>query len=293
MGSSVPDTAAGEHRPTTLTGALFRRSDFVGETSTVQFESADGTCVSALLQTPAAPPRAWLVYLHGGGWANGSSREYQHLTATLAHALRVTVMSVDYRLSPQHTYPAALNDALGALRFASSCIAASASQTSRTLVCMGDSAGAALATVASRRHNLAHRDVPVSLQVLAYPVCDDDFDRPSYRTFGTGQALTTELMRQFWHQYCPDPALRGDGDCAPMRAIDLAGSPPAVVATAGLDPLQDEGKAYAGKLRAAGVEVQAFHFDQLPHSFMAMAQQSPEAHGAMQALLGELDRRLG
>jgi len=275
----------------TLMGALFKTSAFGGHESRVAFASADESVVSALLQTPTAGARGTLVYLHGGGWAMGSSEEYRHFTATLAERLRVAVLSVDYRLAPHHPFPAALHDAMGALRFAARLPSAALGSRAH-LVCMGDSAGAALATIAARIYNCAAPVRPVSLQVLAYPVCDHRLQTPSHRRYGAGYLLTTEDMRRFWDQYCPDPAAREREDCSPLAATDLRGSPQALLVTAGLDPLQDEGQEYAVRLRSAGIPVDALHFDGLPHGFLALEQRSEAARAALSTLVQRVDEKL-
>jgi acetyl esterase len=278
--------AAARARPT-LAGALFRESRFDGAVRDLRFPGDAGAPLKARLFLPPGACDC-IVFFHGGGWVLGSVEQYHHLTATLAQRTGAAVFSVDYRLAPEHPFPVPVRDAEAALAFVSRHGDELLGRLLRRLVAMGDSAGAALATVAARRHNQARHQRPVDLQVLAYPVCDADFGTASYRSHGEGYLLTRQDMRWFWDQYAPNPLQRLDGDCAPLRCRDLAGSPPALVATAGLDPLQAEGQAYAGCLAAAGVRTQHIRFEGLPHGFLALATRSRTAGEALEVLLAEL-----
>lgn len=273
-------------RPT-LAGALFRESRFDGAVQDLRFPGHAGAQLKARLFLPHDASDC-IVFFHGGGWVLGSVEEYHHLTATLALRTGAAVFSVDYRLAPEHPFPIPVLDARAALAFVSSHGDQLLGRPLRQLVAMGDSAGASLATVAARRHNQARCQRPVDLQVLAYPVCDADFDTASYHSHGEGYLLTRQDMRWFWDQYAADPLQRLDGDCAPLRCHDLAGSPPALVATAGLDPLQDEGQAYAVCLAAAGVRTRHMRFEGLPHGFLALATRSRAAGEALEVLLAEI-----
>ncbi len=211
---------------------------------------------------PSAEPDGQIVYLHGGGWVIGTLDDFDTYARALAAASNCTVLLVDYRLAPEHPYPAALEDCEDAVRWA----AADGPAARLPLVIAGDSAGANLATIVARRQKGA---VPIALQVLYYPVTDCDFSTRSYAARGTGLPLTAKDMRWFFEHYAP-AGLWADPDISPLRSEELAGSPPAVVVTAEYDVLCDEGEAYAERLRKAGVAVTRRRLDGSPHGFVRM-----------------------
>jgi acetyl esterase len=179
-----------------------------------------------------------IAYFHGGGWMLGTLESVDAVCRALANAAQARVVSVDYRLAPEHRYPAAVEDALAVTR-----------ALEPPLAVAGDSAGGTLAAIAARRE----RD-RLAAQLLVYPVTDAGVNTPSYREFADGFGLTAAGMRRFWDLYL-DGADGLAPDASPLRADDLAGLPPAYVLTAECDVLRDEGEAYAAKLRAAGVAV--------------------------------------
>jgi acetyl esterase len=182
---------------------------------------------------------------------------------TLANAAHCSVVSVAYRLAPEHPFPIPLEDAWTALLWASD------AYPSAPLVVGGDSAGGNLAAVCALRAR--DREGPaLAMQVLVYPVADCDLTTASYAERGCdGAMLSRRSMEWFWDQYVPDPADRANPEVPPLRAADLSGLPPTVVVTAEYDPLRDEGRAYAQRLRDAGVPVTADHFDDMAHPFFA------------------------
>jgi acetyl esterase len=192
--------------------------------------------------------RGVVAYLHGGGWAMGTLESYDAPLRALANASGATVAAVDYRLAPEHRFPAALDDCLAAIRW----LAAGGGDPASgavPLAIAGDSAGGNLAAVAARR---LRGEVPLRLQALIYPVTDAGLNTPSYRRFAKGYGLSAASMRRFWNLYL-DGADGSDPDASPLRAPDLAGVAPALVVTAEADVLRDEGEAYAAALREAGV----------------------------------------
>lgn len=215
---------------------------------------------------------AALVWFHGGGWVIGSLDTHHVLCADLAGATGATVLSVDYRLAPEHRYPAAVDDAVDAVVAVATGAAGPGIDPARIAV-GGDSAGGHLATVVARRL----RDMggpPLRAQVLVYPVTDllgDEVAYPSRSSNGTGYLLTTETMDFFVDQFVPDTARRGEPDASPSRADDLSGLPPALVLTAEYDPLRDEGEAYARALQQAGVEVTSSCHDGTIHLFIQLS----------------------
>jgi len=216
----------------------------------------------ARVYSPAADAPGVVVYFHGGGWVFGSLDGWDASVRALAVASGCDVVSVDYRLAPEHVFPAAADDAYDALVWAASELAAG-----RPVVVAGDSAGGNLAAVSAIRA----RDFggpPIALQVLVYPVVDCDLDRRSYRECdGDELILNRRDMIWFWDHYAPDPAARVNPYASPLRATSLTGLPPAYVVTAEHDPLRDEGFGYADRLRAARVPVEHRHYGSQIHAF--------------------------
>jgi acetyl esterase len=196
-----------------------------------------------------------LVYYHGGGWTLGSIATYDSLCRALARGAGVVVVSVDYRLAPEHPFPAAVIDAHLALEW----VVRNAGDLGvdlRRLAVGGDSAGGNLATVVAGRAR--KEQLPLALQVLFYPSTDlSRTDYPSYRQYGEHHWLTTRAVELFRSFYVPDPRQWQHPEVSPLFAADddLKGLPPALVMTPGCDPLRDEGRAYADRLQALGVPV--------------------------------------
>ena len=276
----------------TLMKLLFGEPSAHVSSRDLSFASADGYQVPARLYTPAHAPQGLIVFFHGGGWVLGSVEDYHPFTSTLAHRTGCAVLSVDYRLSPEHPYPAPLEDAVAALAFAASELTRGALGTTRTLVAMGDSAGANLATVAAGLHNQRLAQPPVSLQVLAYPVVSAEFDTPSYSQFAQGHLLTAQDMRWFWDQYCPDATLRKQPDICPLHA-DLKFMPDTLLLTAECDPLRDEGEQYARLLQSAGNHCELIRCQGLVHAFLAMINFAPSAGTAFATIVARIQAFTG
>lgn len=225
--------------------------------------------VPVRIYTPAGDgPFGVFVNFHGGGWVIGDLDTADAVCRLLSSAARCIVVSVDYRLAPEHPYPAAVEDAYAATCWVAD--NANALGGSRKLAVGGESAGGNLAAVVA----LKARDEAgprIDFQLLAYPVVDHDFSRASYSENGEGYILEIATMRWFWDHYAPDPARRLDPYVCPLRAESLAGLPPALILTAEFDPLRDEGHAYAERLSSAGVETEALCMDSLVHDFLATA----------------------
>jgi len=267
---------------------LFGEAPGVERVEDFTIPSAGGFELPVRLYVPCKVPKGLIVYFHGGGWVVGTVDGFHPLTATLADRSGFAVLSVDYRLAPENPFPAPLDDARAALRWAAQEGAQRIGVGMRRLVAMGDSAGGNLATVAARLHNEDAALRRVDFQILAYPVTDHDFDTASYLEFAEGNLLTRNDMQWFWSHYVPDAADRSHPHASPLRTEDLAASPPALVLTAGRDPLRDEGEAYGEKLRAAGVPAEVLRCEGLLHGFLAMVNYAPSAAGAFDRILAGL-----
>jgi acetyl esterase len=222
--------------------------------------------ITARVYSPAADAPGVVVYFHGGGWVVGSVDAWDASCRALAAASGCDVVSVDYRLAPEHVFPAAANDAFDALCW----VAAGGSgglRPGRPVVVGGDSAGGNLAAVCALRARDAGGP-RLALQLLIYPVTDCDLERRSYLQYdGDELILNRRDMVWYWDHYVPDPAGRVHPDASPLRVRDLSGLPPAYVITAEHDPLREEGFEYAERLRAARVPVEHRHFGSQIHAF--------------------------
>lgn len=214
----------------------------------------------------ATGPLPVIVFFHGGGWVLGNLSSHEGVCRALANASKSIVAAVDYRLAPEHPFPAAVDDAYAAVAWISTHAMEIGGDPSRIAVC-GDSAGGNLAIVAT----LMARDrggPKIAFQALAYPITDCDLDSGSYREFAEGCFLTRSEMLWYWDQYAPNFEDRLRPYASPNRAGDLSELPPALVITAGYDVLRDEGEAYARRLAEAGVPVKLSRFDGMIHGFL-------------------------
>ncbi|HZQ85979.1 MAG TPA: alpha/beta hydrolase [Acidimicrobiales bacterium] len=206
-----------------------------------------------------------LVFFHGGGFVIGNLDTHDGACRELCNGANAVVVAVDYRLAPEHPYPAAPDDCFAALQWVHA-NAASINGDPNRLAVAGDSAGGNLAAVIS----LMARDgggPPLRAQILVYPATDLTMGHPSIDENGEGYLLTKESMEWFMGHYQPDVA---DPKASPLAATDLAGLPPALVITGEFDPLRDEGEAYAERLRAAGVPVVLSRYDGMIHGFFGL-----------------------
>jgi len=215
-----------------------------------------------------APDAPLMVFLHGGGWMLASLRSYDTPCRRLAAKAGCVVVSVDYRLAPEHPFPAAVDDAWDAYTWAAGHATAVGASPRRLVVC-GDSAGGNLAAVVAQQC-LDEPRHPVALQVLIYPSTDMTRHWPSFDRNASGYMLTTAALRMFFEQYVPDPADRADPRASPMLRDDVRGLAPALIASAEFDPLVDENAAYARKLEAAGVTVRHETFAGMLHPFFTL-----------------------
>ncbi len=217
-----------------------------------------------------------LVYFHGGGFVVGSLASTDPLCRLLAAQSGVRVLSVEYRLAPEHPYPAAVEDALCAFRWARA--EAAALGTSADLVAVGgDSAGGNLALV------VAHQEPPAARPAFVmamYPVTDAERTGGSRELFGSGFGMTADQLLELERLYLPDGVPEGDVRGAVLRAADFTGMPPVYLATAGFDPLRDEGEELVARLRADGVPVVSRRFPGLVHGYASFTPFSAAARDA-------------
>jgi acetyl esterase len=233
----------------------------------------------------AAP--ALVVYYHGGGWVVGDLDTHDGACRFLADEAGVAVLAVDYRLAPEHRFPAAVEDALAAFRWA----AGNAAPPARVAVA-GDSAGGNLAAVVAQQAARDGGPRPAA-QLLVYPATDLSTKHPSYRLFADGFFLTEREMDWYRGHYLPDAAAARDPRASPLLAGDVAGLAPAVVVTAGFDVLRDEGEAYARRLETAGVRVRLRRHPGLVHGFSNATSVSAPARAAMTEAARALGEELG
>jgi acetyl esterase len=262
------------------------------------FTQPDPPAVAAVLAlaTPGGVPLRWykpagaapgplpvLLYFHGGGWTMGDLDTHDVLCRQLCNGAGVAVISVDYRMGPEHRFPAAVDDCIAATRWVRTQAAALGLDTTRLAV-GGDSAGGNLAAVVA----LACRDASdaghwpaLAYQLLIYPATDMRAVADSHQRNGQGYVLTADTIAYFRGHYMPDPSQWADWRASPLLAADLGRLPPALVLTAGYDPLVDEGRQYADALSAAGNRVQYVCFERQIHGFVPMSRVLDEARTAV------------
>ena len=243
-------------------------------------------------QEPPATPLPALVYFHGGGWVICDLDTHDPTCRAITNRVGCVVVSVDYRLAPEHKFPAAAEDAYAATLW----VAANATDLgvdATRIAVGGDSAGgnltAAVALMARDRRALQPRAPEIVFQLMVYPVTDlTTMDTPSHRDNGEGYFLTTAAMDWYRRQYLTDLSEASHPYASPLQAADLSGLPPALVITAELDPLRDEGEAYAARLRDSGVSATTSRYDGVFHGFCALGslldaakQANEEAYAAL------------
>jgi acetyl esterase len=236
----------------------------------------------------AREPGPAVVFYHGGGFVVGNIASHHSMCSEIAHALDLPVVSVDYRLAPEHPFPAAPDDCEAATRW----LAESPEALGRAvtgLIPMGDSAGGNLAIVTTQALLAGPAAVPVVLQVPIYPATDGRNDHPSFRDFGEGYLLTRASMDWFSATYA---AQEGDPRAFPIHG-DHARTAPTVLVTASLDPLRDGGRAYAAQLVLAGTEVVYLEMRGTIHGFANFRKIMPSAQGDVEAMFAAIRLLLG
>ncbi|WP_084455214.1 alpha/beta hydrolase [Comamonas composti] len=249
----------------------------------ISIPARDGAALDARLYAPATRGRQpegglpVLLYLHGGGFTVGSVATHDGLCRQIAHLAGCMVVSLDYRLAPEHRFPTASNDAWDALQWLAAHAATLGADASRLAV-GGDSAGGTLAAACA----ILARDagLPLALQLLIYPGCTAHQDTESHRRYAKGLVLEDEAISWFFAQYVRSPEDREDWRFAPLLAPDVDGVAPAWMGLAECDPLVDEGVEYADKLRMAGVAVELEIYRGVTHEFIKMGRALAEARQA-------------
>lgn len=209
-----------------------------------------------------------LIYYHGGGFVIGTLETHDSTCRRMCNVGGVQVIAIDYRLAPEHPFPAPVDDALAAFNHIAG-HAAEFDTAADRLAVGGDSAGGNLAAVVCQAQKQSGKTMP-SFQLLIYPATDNHNDSASRRDFAEGYFLTGSLMKWFFDHYAPKGIDRTDPRISPLLAKDVSGLPPAFVLTAGFDPLRDEGKAYADRLIAAGIKVTYTNYPGTIHGFFSL-----------------------
>ncbi|MCW1970080.1 MAG: alpha/beta hydrolase [Anaerolineae bacterium] len=236
---------------------------------------------------PAQQPA--LIYMHGGGWVLGSVNTHDGITAGIAKEANLTVISVNYSLSPEHPYPAALED----VQATTAWVIANASQLGvdpQRLMIGGDSAGGNMAAVLCQKYRDETGQIPYCFQLLVYPVTDTSMSQQAYQDHAFAPFLNLAEMQFFFATYCSDAAQLQHPYVAPLKAASLAGLPPALIMVAEFDPLRDEGGDYAKRLIDAKVNCEFRYANDLPHGFLRMRAWSLSAEREFQAMCLSLRR---
>jgi acetyl esterase len=235
-------------------------------------------------------PQAALLSLHGGGWVTGGLDSDEFKCHLLAHWTGCAIVSVDYRLAPEHPYPTPAEDCYAVTQWTAANAAALRLDAGRIGIAGSSAGGNLAACVAMMARD--RRGPALRCQLLTYPVCDHDFDRPSYLMHAEGKLLSRRQMMWFWDQYAAGVD-RNHGYLSPARADDLTGLPPALVITAEFDPLCDEGEDYARRLADAGNEASLVRSQGMVHGFLAVAVQHRKSMEALRVTADAMQRYLG
>jgi acetyl esterase/lipase len=249
--------------------------------------------IPARLYAPTLEKRSLpaVAYFHGGGWVQGDLETHHGLCARLAKHAGALVVAVDYRLAPEHKFPAAVDDCLAAYRWLRTKGRDVGADTGRVAVA-GDSAGGNLSAVVSQL--AASGGVPApTCQVLIYPAVDFSLDTSSHKDLADGHVIPRDRILWYMEQYLRNDADKSDLRASPLRAASLKGQPPAMIVTAGFDPLRDEGRAYGDRLREAGVDVVYREYPGQIHAFVSLTKAIPQGMACTLEIAEFLRRRLG
>jgi acetyl esterase len=226
-----------------------------------------------------------LVYFHGGGWVIGDLDTCDSVCREIATLASVVVVSVDYRLAPEHLFPAAVNDCYAAVLWAAE--HATELAGNGKIGVAGESAGGTLAAVMAQMTR-DQGGPALAIQALFYPVIEANMNRQSWSDNGAGYLLETAIMEWFWETYCVTLTDRDDPRTAPIKAANLSNLPPALVLTAEYDPLRDEGEAYGEALQASGSKAKIMRCEGLVHDFLSTAAVFDCSRGPLLATVEQL-----
>jgi acetyl esterase len=250
----------------------------VGGTEDRTVPGADGDLRARVYRPDAAGPLPTVVFLHGGGWVIGDLDTHDNMARNVCRHAEAVVVAVDYRLAPEHPFPAAADDAVAATRWIAQHLDEFGGDP--RLAVAGDSAGGNLAAVVAQA--LRDDGTPLAAQFLVYPAVDAEGEYPSRVENAKGYFLEKDTMDWFYGHYAGAWEDAKDARLSPLHHGDLAGLPPAVVVTAEYDPLRDEGEAYGKALEAAGVHAEVLRYDGMIHGFFDMGGASPAAQAAIE-----------
>lgn len=282
---------ASERRASLAKLMQFARADAVRVTATNGALPGPGGDIAYRLYAPGGEaPAPGFIFFHGGGMVAGSIETHDRVASALAEATGCRLISVDYRLAPEHKFPAAIEDAIAATEFVAH-NAASLGIDAEKLVIGGDSAGATLAAVVCQ-HALRHGPA-IAAQCLICPVLDFEETSPSREAFAENHLIDKVTLEADLADYLPEGADPADVRISPLRALHVAGLPPAIIHTAEFDPMRDEGNAYARKLLAAGVTVEHVCHDGMIHNFHAMSAVLPQARLILSQIGEQVRRAVG
>ncbi len=238
---------------------------------------AEGELRARVYRPEEDGPLPTVVFFHGGGWVIGDLDTHDNMVRNVCRGARAVVVAVDYRLAPEHPFPAAADDAVAAARWVAQHLEEFGG--SDRLAVAGDSAGGNLAAVVAQV--LRDDGTPLAGQFLVYPAVDAEGEYPSRVDNAQGYFLEKDTMDWFYGHYAGAWEDARDARLSPLHGADLSGLPPAVVVTAEYDPLRDEGEAYGGALEAAGVHAEVLRYDGMIHGFFDMGPASPAAQAAV------------
>jgi acetyl esterase len=292
----VDQGAPAFHTLTPLAAREFFSSlrEIVGEGPAVErcqefFVPSGTTQIKLRTLVPSQNSDGIIVYFHGGGWVVGALDDYDTLGRFIANESNCTIVLVDYRLAPEHPFPAAIDDAWAALQWVASNqqTLTGAKNAALPIVVAGDSSGGNLAAVCARKARDSGSPT-VTQQVLVYPVIQPDLGTSCYLDPTNKGLLNQADMAWFWDCYVPNPEQRSDPDVSPLFAEDLTGLPPAIVITAEHDVLSDEGALYAKRLEEAGVPVAFRQFGGQIHGFFTILNALPASESARRFVVDQI-----
>ena len=271
--------------------AIAGRRIAVGQVTDLAMPAGNGTIGARHYAPAAGVPRPLLVYFHGGGFVHGDLDSHDSLCRRLCRDVDMHVLAVDYRRAPEHPFPAAVDDAFAAFRWACAHAESLGAMPDRVAV-GGDSAGGNLSAVVSQKAAADGGPAPCA-QVLLYPPTDRTTERASLAHFAHGFLIERADIDWYLLQYTGSTVPQPDPAQHPLCARTLSGLAPALIVTAGFDPLRDEGEAYAAALEAAGVPVVMRRFDGLLHGFCSMATISPACDDALREVIAQMRTIIG